>query len=265
MAVAFICEPVGSPLERSANSVAVGIKLPLRGTAGDKTPRSCAQCGAKFIPYKLSGKQRRIGHVQRYCSRKCVDAARSANAISKRPGPIAVKCAVCGSEFVGRRGRRVCSDSCRDRLAADRAREYAVLNDIVDRSPRQCRLCGVVFSPVYGSKSRVFCSADCRRKEAKRVRKHRHRARHRGVAYEAIDPIKVFNRDGWRCQVCGCKTPKRLRGSIKHNAPELDHRVPMALGGGHTWANVQCCCRQCNSDKGSTVVVGQLPLFAKCQ
>ncbi len=35
----------------------------------------------------------------------------------------------------------------------------------------------------------------------------------------------------------------------------------MALGGGHTWSNVQLACRSCNLAKGAVAIVGQLPLF----
>jgi 5-methylcytosine-specific restriction endonuclease McrA len=71
----------------------------------------------------------------------------------------------------------------------------------------------------------------------------------------------VLDRDGWRCQMCGVKTPKRLRGTFDDRAPELDHRVPMAMGGGHVWDNVQCSCRRCNAAKNAMAVLGQTNLF----
>jgi 5-methylcytosine-specific restriction endonuclease McrA len=77
-----------------------------------------------------------------------------------------------------------------------------------------------------------------------------------------VNPIKVFERDGWRCGVCGKKTPKRWRGTTKDNAPELDHRISMGIGGGHTYENCQCACRKCNREKGHLIAVGQLPLIS---
>lgn len=53
-------------------------------------------------------------------------------------------------------------------------------------------------------------------------------------------------------RLCGCGTPKRLRGSYEPSAPELDHVVPLAMGGTHTWGNVKCSCRRCNGAKGAT-------------
>jgi 5-methylcytosine-specific restriction endonuclease McrA len=79
------------------------------------------------------------------------------------------------------------------------------------------------------------------------------KARERGARTEVVNPYTVFLRDGWRCQLCGCRTPGTLRGTYKPNAPELDHIVPLALGGDHTYANTQCACRQCNISKGASV------------
>lgn len=49
----------------------------------------------------------------------------------------------------------------------------------------------------------------------------------------------VFARDHHRCQYC--RSP----------AESLDHVVPKARGGEHTWENVVACCRRCNVRKGS--------------
>lgn len=34
-------------------------------------------------------------------------------------------------------------------------------------------------------------------------------------------------------------------------APELEHIIPIAMGGTHTWDNVACACRLCNQAKGA--------------
>lgn len=72
-------------------------------------------------------------------------------------------------------------------------------------------------------------------------------------AGDAIDSLKVFERDGWKCQLCGIDTPAALRGSTSPQAPEVDHRIPLSRGGAHAWANVQCACRRCNGKKGNRV------------
>ncbi|AKR55715.1 hypothetical protein XM25_07875 [Devosia sp. H5989] len=90
----------------------------------------------------------------------------------------------------------------------------------------------------------------------RKVRKLRERVQE----VEAVNPLLVFERDRWTCKLCGRKTPKRLRGTVKPDAPELDHIVPLALGGEHSYRNTQCACRQCNSAKGATAM-GQTLLF----
>ena len=188
-------------------------------------------------------------------------------------------CLECGAPVrlhPGRQGRiaKTCSMRCK-------ARRDARLK--VERHPRKpractvypvsCRHCEVAF--YTRNPRRCFCSSGCSAASKMSPKPSTHGARRRGgqrndrcralafgVVYEPVNREQLFCRDGWRCQVCGAKTPKRLRGKAVDNAPELDHRVPLALGGGHTWGNVQLACRKCNGAKGHNRVVGQLPLFA---
>lgn len=44
------------------------------------------------------------------------------------------------------------------------------------------------------------------------------------------------------CPICGV--------SLEDKAPEVDHIVPLARGGSHTWDNVACACRKRNQSKG---------------
>jgi HNH endonuclease len=98
--------------------------------------------------------------------------------------------------------------------------------------------------------------------EHARIRQKRpgsHRAKTAGVdVIHPIIPEHVFNRDGWRCHICGRKT----KGKVPNpRAPTLDHLIPIACGGSHTYANLRCACFRCNSIKGSKAVDDQLILF----
>lgn len=139
-----------------------------------------------------------------------------------------------------------------------------------------CKKCGKSFERITGSSAR-FCSAQCRStvldatKKAGRANArlkhgkdtHRKRAKRYGVKYEQVWRSKVFERDGWNCQICGKPTRRDKVKSHDHPlAPTLDHRVPFALGGNHTYENVQCAHRQCNASKGARHATGQLPLFS---
>lgn len=217
---------------------------------------TCAGCGGAFVRRRRSAKD-----AQRYCSREC--------ARRRFPAPIDLTpvshCAVCGVEFRSRRRRRTCSDPCRVEHIRREARRFGNLKSIRDRAPRPCGRCGEPFTPSYGDKRSVYCSKRCGRRatQPKDGKTDRKRARRAGVVYEPVSRLKVFERDGWRCQCCGTKTPKKLKGTVDDRAPELDHRVPLALGGAHTYENCQLACRRCNSKKGGTKTLGQMPLFAR--
>src|SRR5208282_4721926 len=66
-----------------------------------------------------------------------------------------------------------------------------------------------------------------------------------GAAYEYVNPRTVFERDKWTCQHCGYAVPDWLRGDAV-DGPQLDHILPIARGGAHSYANTQCLCGKCN-------------------
>lgn len=170
-------------------------------------------------------------------------------------------CLECGSLFVSKNGRSVCSEACsKSRNLSAVTRRYVRL---IRRDPGvvACVECGARFEPAYGDKRRRFCSARCAHRYRGRVGKAVRRARKRQAECEPVDPIFVFERDGWRCHICGKDTPRSRRGSRYPNAPELDHRIPLSKGGSHSYANTQCACRACNIAKGDRRETGQLPLL----
>lgn len=122
------------------------------------------------------------------------------------------------------------------------------------RTERGCTACGV---PVVGllnwPRTCKQCKAEARRKQA-RISKASRRARIKGRQRDPIDPIAVFERDGWHCYLCGIATPRELRGTLQPNAPELEHKLALANGGTHTWDNVACACRKCNGLKGTSLL-----------
>lgn len=247
----------------------------------------CEHCSLPFTPARQSAKQRAAGHVQRFCSNACRAASsrryatekeakracyvrarqrRGLAVLSISPAPDGANCRVCGVAFKPVSvTNRICSDDCRAQSNREQARLASIAKDARDRAPRPCRFCGETFVPEYGNKRKLFCSAPCLRRHLRKAagKNHVDRARKAGVEYEPVNPFKVFERDGWRCQICLHKTPRRLRGTTSDRAPELDHRVPFAQGGSHTWSNVQCACRRCNQAKGGTQVIGQMALFPR--
>jgi 5-methylcytosine-specific restriction endonuclease McrA len=59
----------------------------------------------------------------------------------------------------------------------------------------------------------------------------------------------------WRCHICGALTLKQMRGTTHLLAPEIDHVVPLARGGEHTYANTACAHRRCNQAKGARLLL----------
>jgi 5-methylcytosine-specific restriction endonuclease McrA len=228
--------------------------------------RMCGNCSAPFKPNRRNGTQIKAGYVQTFCSVKCAASLRrrypdrkarkrAENARRReRRGIVSVsrECKGCGAAFVVKAENQICcSPACKARAISR-----------LGRQPVNCARCDKPFVPIDAGRRR-FCSANClaiyhRNRSGS---SHRKRARYHGVPYEYINTLKVMERDSYRCQVCGRATPKRLRGTTDERAPELDHRIPMAMGGGHIWPNVQCACRRCNADKGGTRASGQTNLF----
>jgi hypothetical protein len=211
--------------------------------------RTCEHCGKQFAVSDTA-------IAGRWCSRTCQWQDNPNQYPLRKPRrvtpSVVISCLVCRQEFTATLGRKYCSNVC-----------YLKRKE----RPTSTKLCKECSGEYQGTENRVFCSDACSSKHARRKykraygNKYRHRARKAGVLYEPINILTVFERDGWRCQICGVKTPKRLRGKNEDRSPELDHRIPIAMGGDHTYGNVQCACRACNLKKLDRKILGQLPLF----
>lgn len=146
--------------------------------------------------------------------------------------------------------QRFCSGDCRNGVhnQAGWARRR-------DSASRTCELCGSSFVPGYGSRRIKYCSVACGAAAKRKIRSgstNRRRAAKFGSVYEAVNKRKVFERDGWQCYLCGVSTPKHLSGTKEPNAPELEHVIPLVLGGAHSYENVRCACHKCNRAKGAS-------------
>jgi 5-methylcytosine-specific restriction endonuclease McrA len=178
-------------------------------------------------------------------------------------------CAQCGNEFTTlARYQKLCGDECRRVWAvAYKARlrrlEGAPVRPI-GRKVRQgtCGHCGATFERVTAPRADVeFCSRACSGARRKVYEDAQARLRawrlvrctrvRRAQIGRRFDPFEVFERDGWRCHICGKLTKRSLRGQKVPLAPELDHIMPLSKGGEHSLSNTACACFSCNARKGA--------------
>lgn len=223
--------------------------------------RTCQVCETDYQTKQVNkdGSPRKTTHY--FCGQRCANKYWSVRSrgMPRTPWDFTRRCAWCGRSFNPKSPRhtKFCDASCRyaEQVAGYRHAE-----------PRThcCKECGAEYKTAMPWS--IYCSSICKQraksrtatyKNGRRERDARRRARKRTSVTQRIHPFDVFERDKWRCHLCGCKTPKRLRGTMNDKAPELEHIIALSAGGTHTWGNVACSCRECNRRKGS-VTIGQL-------
>jgi|SRR6187549_89156 len=67
---------------------------------------------------------------------------------------------------------------------------------------------------------------------------------------ETVDPLIVFERDKWICQLCNDPVDPKIPGRERMGA-SLDHITPLSVGGEHSYANTQLAHLHCNSSKNN--------------
>ena len=109
-----------------------------------------------------------------------------------------------------------------------------------------CHECGEHFVIRDQAQAR-YCSNRCAGKLAKRKR----RAAKYAADSEPYRTADIYERDGWRCQICH----RKVRRDVSHRhdlAPTIDHIIPVSAGGPDAPINVQCAHRRCNYIKNAT-------------
>jgi len=228
---------------------------------------SCVYCGGQFIHIR----RRASGRFPRFCSIECKrartrqqsaeSAARRADGLyrnrrpaSRKPKPklepqFPIVCGYCGRLALRKTAdAKFCSTKCLNAHHRD-------LRRVGPFEPKQCAACGTTFIPKQSVN--VYCSRECQLRVWYPTKRAKRRT---ATAVGRVDPIAVFERDHWRCHMCNRKTPRSKRGSFDPDAPELDHIVPLSVGGAHTYENTACSCRACNMAKGAKPL-GQLLLL----
>lgn len=117
----------------------------------------------------------------------------------------------------------------------------------------RCPVCGTITDKQY-------CSTKCCRKvtEARKDANRRKKIKN-ALIDKDINLERLYNRDGGVCAICGGKcdwSDHQYRGRyfiVGKDYPSIDHIIPLAKGGTHSWDNVQLAHFACNSAKGASL------------
>ena len=142
-----------------------------------------------------------------------------------------------------------------EELKKRRADVARLLSTVLEtKRPKKCKRCGEIFYCPYPTA--IYCSKKCKKSGKTSIRK---RCKKYGVYYDPeVIPIKVFQRDHYKCGICGLycvKDDDTWNGYIGAYSPTIDHIVALKNGGTHTWDNVQCAHAICNSKKRDLLTV----------
>lgn len=193
-----------------------------------------------------------------------------------KDSPIRVKCSKCGGEFVRTfhhltTHKPIICPGChkleRERAAAkieaerehrreERKKRIELRKAETERKrlerliPHPCPVCGTMTTRLK------YCSDDCRIKANNKSKESRRRVKIKNATIDKDITVKgLFLRDCGVCAICG--EPCDFNDYIVkdgftvcgNNYPSIDHIIPLAKGGQHSWDNVQLAHRLCNSIK----------------
>lgn len=134
----------------------------------------------------------------------------------------------------------------RNRAKARRQKERA---EKLKQHP--CIVCGEITT------RKKYCSDACCNRAHNKAKEIRRRNKISNAMVDKDITIEgLYNRDGGRCYLCGLMCSwgdYTVRDGIKISGdwyPSIDHVVPLARGGRHSWNNVKLAHRRCNYVKG---------------
>lgn len=218
-------------------------------------PIHCAECGKE-----VSRPDRR---TQRFCSEKCKKRASNRRQNRRRqplrdPNPLVRTCLHCGGRFIpARRDQVYCSRKTGKWCAiyAYQARKKAGEPLRQVKQQLHCQECGTEFTALKANAR--WCSSQCKNRNTGRVMSRRRTGELPRVPYTDRE---IFERDGWRCHLCG----KPVNRKVKRTHPDgatIDHIVPISLGGVDEPANVATAHWHCNHAKKVRALNEQLRLI----
>ena len=245
----FICS---GPITPSPRSLPQGEAAHARCKQQQAKQKTCKHCHKPFTP-KFN--------TTLHCDECKQDGVWRTNREPKPPSisgstPLQWTQCLCG-KWVAKRGRKWCSDTCAKDATALRYGRNVRNGKCLD-----CQTALPSRKHKYCDDHRQLHHKACRSKRRKILGSgtHRSRARFYGVEYEPVNRLVVFKRDNWTCGICRERIDPKLKYPHLKSA-SLDHIIPMANGGGHTYQNTQASHLVCNIKKSNTGYGDQLALI----
>lgn len=141
---------------------------------------------------------------------------------------------------------------------------------------RVCELCEASYVPSYALQR--FCSkahanawngghrppfTGITDRATRQKAKSRARVLRQAETWDGIGDDEILERDGWRCQIPGCKRrPIRRDVSYPHpRSKSIDHIIPLSLGGDDTAVNKRAAHLGCNIARSNRAGAEQVALF----
>lgn len=217
----------------------------------DHRCKACKAIAKKEYSTTLQGRQTAFKAVNKYKEKKKQEL------LNQGKGPYSnvtiCKCKQCDKLFT-KKGT-VIKNFCSIQCTKDRRLEISRQSKVFKLKDYLCKVCKIQYKGKCPG-----CCLECSKKKIKmwnKAHNKKRRAALRTVAVHAVVDTKVFERDKWKCKICGVKVQKDF--IYRDDAAELDHIVPVSLGGPHSYSNTQTACRKCNQEK-SNKYYGQLVL-----
>lgn len=123
---------------------------------------------------------------------------------------------------------------------------------------KKCKVCGNIF---IGTKRSAYCSDICKKKYQNRQHDLRRRIKNKEQIDNDISLEKLIQRDEGICKICGRQVDINdyyyndegyfIAGE---SYPSIDHIIPLAKDGTHTWNNIQLAHRHCNAIKNDNII-----------
>lgn len=114
-----------------------------------------------------------------------------------------------------------------------------------------CPVCGCM------TDRKKYCSDACKKRARNSTKDAMRRAKVAAAMVDKDITLEAVWRNGLGvCYICGCLTDwndkREENGTIicGDRYPSIDHIVPLAKGGEHSWNNCALACRRCNYEKG---------------